>query len=81
MRPDVASFTSHWTSHSPPGADHTITLGSANQGYGMSTVQSLEWNGELLLPLSNESIPEASERLMRAIAREAGITYWEPEQR
>lgn len=64
-----------------PGADHTITLGSANQGYAMSTVQSLEWNGELLLPVSDESITEAAERLMRAIAREAGITYWEPEPR
>lgn len=62
-----------------PGADHVITFGSANQGYAMSTAQSLEWNGEVLLPVSDESIAETAERMMRAIAREAGITYWEPE--
>lgn len=62
-----------------PGADHVITLGSANQGYAMSTAQSLEWDGELLLLVSDESIADTAERMMRAIAREAGITYWEPE--
>jgi hypothetical protein len=63
-----------------PGADHVITLGSANQGYAMSTLRPLEWKGELQLPVSDESIVESAERMMRVIAREAGITYWEPEQ-
>lgn len=55
-----------------PGADHTITLGSANRGYAMSTVQSLEWNGELLLPVSETSEDRRARKVIRRNWEEAG---------
>jgi hypothetical protein len=56
-----------------------ITLGSANQGYAMTTGESFELNDELLLPVTDELIGETAERMMRAFARANGIPYWEPE--
>jgi hypothetical protein len=62
-----------------PGARHVLTLGSANQGYEMSTAKPLEVRDEMLLPATDESIKETAERMMRSIARAAGIAYWDPE--
>ena len=57
----------------------TIKIGSANQGYALTTEESFELNDELLLPVTDESIAETAERMMRAFARANGIPYWEPE--
>jgi hypothetical protein len=50
-----------------------------NQAYEMSTAKPLEWNDEMLLPATEQSIVKTAERLMRAVARAAGIPYWDPE--
>lgn len=59
------------------GAGHVVTLGSANQGYAMGTAKPFELDEEMLLPITDESVAETAERMMRALAREAGIHYWE----
>jgi hypothetical protein len=62
-----------------PGVGQDITLGSANQGYALSPARPLELDDEMLLPATDESIRKTAERLMRAVAREFEVGYWEPE--